>query len=137
MPATPRDRRREERAQAAQRWAAYVKKALADADMTAAEVVRKSDGVLETGQLAHWTNEDNAAAAQSALTFARILGLDSDEALRAAGHGALADAYIHPSEAALRARIADLDRQIKDRLKRLGAIHGAEGDAENGSRGAS
>lgn len=129
MPATPRDRRREERAQTAQRWATWLKQALDDAHVTAAELIAKSDGDLESGKVTHWTKADNTASAEGALTVARLLGRDPAQALRAAGHDALADALAQSiadatartrseTEAELRERLAGLDAELEARLAR-------------------
>lgn len=90
-----RDDRRERRTQNAATWAAYVTTALAEHDppLQPIDLVKRSGGVFDTGKVSHWTNGDNSASADSALLFAQILGRDLAEALRAAGHHAMADAF--------------------------------------------
>jgi hypothetical protein len=133
MPATSRDRRREELAQAAQRWARYLKQALDDAGMTAAELIDKSSGALDSGKVTHWTQADNKASAEGALVVARILGLDPVEALREASQDVLAEALAEAVEREYRARIADMDREIEARLARHGEPREAGEPAANGA----
>lgn len=148
MPATPRDRRREERAEVARQWATWLKDALKDARLTAAELIGKSDGDLDDGKVSHWTQADNSASVQGALLVARLLGRDPVEALRAAGHNAVAESLAQSIaeaqtrtradlEAGLREHLADLDEELKGRLDRYLRppieLHGEQLNGEDAS----
>lgn len=83
-----RNERQARRNQVAAQWSEYLKQVLTERGMTARDLERRSDGVLESGKISHWIQGDNTASIQSALAVARALNLMPSEVLRASGHHA-------------------------------------------------
>jgi hypothetical protein len=139
MPRQTREQRREEQDRKGREWAQWLAPAMAEPPIdvkTLVERARREGATFDKTNVSRWLNGEKNAEPGHAVIVASVLGRDPGEALRAAGHDALANAYTS-NEAALRARIADLESQIKERLDQLSAIQGDRGDKENGDRGAS
>lgn len=96
MPREPRDQRRARNAATARIWATWLIQALKDHQppLRPADLARMSNGAFGTGHTTKWTNGDNTASAEHVLLIARLLERDPVEALRAAGHHALADQIV-------------------------------------------
>jgi hypothetical protein len=142
MPRQTREQRREEQDRKGRAWAQWLAPAMAQASIdvkTLVERARREGATFDKTNVSRWLNGEKNAEPAHAAIVARILGRDPDEALRAAGHDALANAYMHPTEAELRARIADLESQIDAGLDHLGAAPRGGGNEEDGDgdRGAS
>lgn len=148
MPTAGRNQRREQRAENLRRWAAYVTRAMAEAGVQPKDVVNASEGAIDKGSLSHWMNEENPASAEGALTFARILKREPAEALREAGHQALADAVEDPRLARIRAasmsetemavlekeylsQLAELDARIAQRVARQSTAREGEDEEKD------
>lgn len=147
MPRPSRDERRAQLARIGRQWGQWLRTAMtenATDTKTLVERARQAGASFDRSNVSKWRAGDNTADPTNAVLIARVLGLDPDKALRAAGHDALADAYTYPDEAAMRAReaelrahIADLEAQIDRKLDRLNAIPEAGEPDRNGDPRAS
>jgi transcriptional regulator with XRE-family HTH domain len=98
---TSGDERRAEREAAAQRWATWLRESLDRAGISAADLVSGSDGRFSRPTVARWLAAGTMPSAESAVLVARILGVGPTDALRAAGHDAVAEHIAAVSEAGL------------------------------------
>lgn len=86
-----REQQERERRLNAERWAAWLNPALKQAGIGAPGLESASDGQITRQTAYKWINGEHAATAELAIIAARILGADAIDALRAAGHDAIAD----------------------------------------------
>jgi transcriptional regulator with XRE-family HTH domain len=91
MPRPGRDERQRERQESGARWAAWINNALIFADKRPTDLANASDGRISRSLVSRWTNGEQAASPDFAILAAEILGRDAIDALRAAGHDAIAD----------------------------------------------
>lgn len=113
MPTAERHQRKEQRAETARRWAAWLTAAMAARRLEPKDVIAAAGGAIDKGSLSHWMAGDNPASPDAAVIVARVLDRDPVEALRAAGHDILAEAVAETAERAYRARLAEMDKQIE------------------------
>lgn len=86
-----REERRRRREENARQWEKWLRAAMDQGDVTAAELARRSGGRFNTSHVAHWLTGANTANMEAVLLICQILQRDPVEALRAAGYRALAD----------------------------------------------
>jgi|GEM_PF-5690992 len=91
MPRPGRDQRQRERQESAARWADWINNALRTARWRPTDLASASDGRISRSLVSRWTGGEQAASAEFAILTAEILGRDAIDALRAAGHDAIAD----------------------------------------------
>lgn len=144
MPTAGREHRREQRIETAQRWGTWLTTAMNQARLEPRDIINRAAGAIDKGSLSRWMHGENTASVEGALIVARILDRDPVEALRAAGHDAVADHLAQSvTEAATRARVnletelrrhvAGLDDELDARLaKYLSAGMPQQGEEEGG-----
>lgn len=91
MPRAGREQQEQERQENARRWAAWLNPALKESGWIPATLAAQSGGAISRQVASKWTNADHAPVPRLAILTARLLGRDPVEALRAAGHGEIAD----------------------------------------------
>lgn len=72
-------------------WQTYVRQCLDTSGLKQNQIAEKTDGVISTTMVSNWVVGRSGAEPEAAALFALATGAPVGEALRAAGHGRLAD----------------------------------------------
>lgn len=91
MPRPGREQQEQERRTNAERWAAWLNPALKEVGWNASDLAAASNGRISRQVASKWMNADHAPVAKLAILTARLVRRNVVEALRAAGHGEIAD----------------------------------------------
>lgn len=86
--------RDQDRAVAARRWRDWLLSEMSRAGLRQVDLVQRSNGQLRPAVVSKWVNGEFTASPEYAIAAAEVLGANAIEALRAAGHNAIADAAI-------------------------------------------